>query len=124
MNPDLIAVLNLRRQAAALGWRLAARSRLGKEVVFRFERDDDLDGGYLHIRSGWWRGVDDNAPTRIAVNTPDGFLVVENVFPAQAVAIIRALFGWDCDVDAVWPRRPQPLIRDRRVLALLGGGVR
>lgn len=116
MNADLIAVLNLRRQAAALGWRLAARTRLGKEVVFRFERDDELDGGYLHIRSGWWHGVNDNAPTRIAVNTPGGFLVMEHVSAAQAVWVVRALFGWDRDVDAVWPPRSKTLV--------LVGGVR
>jgi hypothetical protein len=123
MNPDLLPVLNLRRQAAAAGWQLTAR-RTGKDTVFRYERDDDLDGGYIHIRAGWWNGPADYCPARIAVNTPDGFLVMENVTAVQMVWIVRALFGWDADVDAVWPPRPQPPIRDRQALALLGGGVR
>lgn len=121
MNADLIAVLNLRRQAAALGWRLAARRDAGKEVTFRFEHIY-LDG-YIKVYSGWWRSIEDCAPTRVVVNAAV-FMILEKASADRAAAVIPSLLGWDTDVDSVWPPRPQPLIRDRRTLALLAGGVR
>lgn len=105
MTPaDFLLLLNLRRQAAVHGWRLDRVARAKRERVFHLQRGGDEWSELAALRTGWWFDADDHAPCRLTVRTePAGYLTVEPTSVAQAVTVIRAWFGWDDDVDAVWP---------------------
>lgn len=125
MNPDMLLILHLRRQAAAHGWHLARVTRSNNGNAFHYEVTDDGDQGWARIRPGTTNGpVHTWTPLRVAVNTPDGMLSVEHVGVAQAVRILRAYFGWPAHEQRAQPPERVRALDQRRFEASVVGQCR
>ncbi len=98
MTPEMLDVLRLRRQAAQFGWRLAAVDGGHTNRRLRYERVH-ADGVHTAwVSPGHVPGVGESwdayRSTVVESTAGDGYLKIAHVGERQAVAIIRAYFGW------------------------------
>lgn len=95
VTPEMLPVLQLRRQAASHGWRFAGSNSDG---TFFYRREDEDGVHQFQVDPGYCppRGEDFSAYRSGSgwAHTTDGDVMFAHVSVAQAVAILRGFAGW------------------------------